>query len=546
VALDWKVFTSFSAKDLISGAVKSAQKNTERAAKGMGDAMGEAGKEADGLRDKIAGAGKEADGLLGKAGGIGMGKIAGGVAIGNLVAKGITSAAAVFKNVIESIPEFVSHADEIGKTAQKLGLTTDALQRYRYAAAHANVENATLNTAFQTMTKGIGSGSLFKSLGKLDAGLAAQVKQARTVDGAFRTIATAASKYTDVGQRTAVLMAAFGKAGNQLVPMLGDLNEQLGAAGKYGNIISPNSIAMAAKFNDTMTDVKLMIQSFGDVVRGAVVQHVAPLINQFREWAAVNREVIAAKIQEFVKKAANFITWLVKAAVNLYKIIVKFGPAIAGAVIGFKAFNTATAAISGAKLAMEGLAAITAGAGGIAAAGTKAFTGLASAIFASKIAMAGLVGLAAGGAIAIYGVLKKNQQELADKEGVSYKGWGDAHDRALMNVERRQMDRAAALAREDYDYLKNNPELTYKKQMEVELNAVRASEVADSMKKEDAEARAAAKETNDLLKELLKGQGEEIGAINGLADKGSRSNPARLRWGAMGVDDYWETARLGV
>jgi len=54
------------------------------------------------------------------------------------------------------------------------------------------------------------------------------------------------------------------------------------------------------------------------------------------------------------------------------------------------------------------------------------------------------------------------------------------------------------------------------------------------------------KDTNGLLAENNRLMLEQTGAINGLADKGSRSNPARLRWGAMGVEDYWETARLGV
>jgi hypothetical protein len=53
------------------------------------------------------------------------------------------------------------------------------------------------------------------------------------------------------------------------------------------------------------------------------------------------------------------------------------------------------------------------------------------------------------------------------------------------------------------------------------------------------------KETNRLLSELNAKAEEEIGAINGLG-KGSDKNPAKLRWGAMGAEDFYEIQRLGV
>jgi len=500
--------------------------------------------------------------------GMALSDITKGVVIGNLITKGITAAVGAIKNTIASIPEFASRADEIGKTAQKLGLTTDALQRYRFAAAHANVDTNVLNTAFQTMTKGLGSGALFKSLEKVDASLAAQVKKAKTVDEAFKMITAAAKGYTDTGQRTAVMMAAFGKAGNQLVPMIGDLEEQMKAASKFGNIISPNTIAMAAKFNDTMTDVKFMVQSFGDVIRGAAVQYVTPLIEKLKQWAAANRELIATKINNFVKTATEHITRLIKFASNLYKILSKLSPLIVTAAAGFVAYKTAATVLGAVNAVMTALsastaanAATTAAAGASAAAASGAYTKLASSVLMAKAAMAGLVATAIVGFISLVkaidnaGVQRfKNQvakYNLTDEEykAASEKARVILEDRGKKATEKENIlqglymqrdyngDRSAATAgaiSRTEMWLKENPRLTPEEALEIA-----AKEIAD--KREDP-----MKETNDLLAEMLGKMDDQIGAINDLADDGGPNSPARLRWGAMGVDDYWETARLGV
>jgi hypothetical protein len=53
------------------------------------------------------------------------------------------------KNSIEA-------ADSIGKTADKLGITTSALQEYRFAASQSGVETKTLDMALQRFTRRVG------------------------------------------------------------------------------------------------------------------------------------------------------------------------------------------------------------------------------------------------------------------------------------------------------------------------------------------------------------------------------------------------------
>jgi phage-related protein len=275
--------------------------------------------------DKFAAAASSALSRIMPRGGI-FSSLAGQVAIGTLAAKGMEKAFRAVRNTIASVPEAAQRFDEIAKTSVRLGMSTDALQKYRYAADMAGVSNEQLNTAFLFLNKGLGNGTLVTALEKIDAGLARQVKAAPDSATAFKIISESMSAEGDIAKRTATMMAAFGKSGNDLVTILPTLSEQLKNAEKYGNIIPHSALVNAELFNDTISRVKSMVQSFGDTIRGSVLQYVTPLLVKLQEWIAANRELIQGKIQEFIQGAAR--------AINNFIRIIKMISPVAGAVWG--------------------------------------------------------------------------------------------------------------------------------------------------------------------------------------------------------------------
>jgi hypothetical protein len=48
------------------------------------------------------------------------------------------------------------------------------------------------------------------------------------------------------------------------------------------------------------------------------------------------------------------------------------------------------------------------------------------------------------------------------------------------------------------------------------------------------------------LGEMIAAQNGTTEAVEGLADNGSSTSPAALRWGSMGTQDFWEIQRIGV
>ncbi|GHV89684.1 hypothetical protein AGMMS50268_01870 [Spirochaetia bacterium] len=200
-----------------------------------------------------------------------MNSIAGQVAIGTLAAKGFSAAWGAVKDTVKSIPEFAAAADEIGKTAQILGIGVESLQRFQYAASMSNISNEDLSKSFATLNKNMGSGALLTSLDKLDVGLSEQLRTAKSTEQAFMIITDAVAGYDDVAHRTAVLNATLGKSAADMIPMLADgsagLREMMELA---PNVLSARVIAQATVFGDTLTHIQSVLKDFTDTAKSGV------------------------------------------------------------------------------------------------------------------------------------------------------------------------------------------------------------------------------------------------------------------------------------
>ena len=288
MALEWKASVNFGGRDEISSAVDKARKTTEKAGKGMGDSLRETGKHADALKNKIGG----------------IGDIAKGVAIGNLITKGVTMAVGAVKNLVLSVDEFAQRADNARMAAMKIGLSAEGFQKLSYAATTAGVSADKLQAGFNSLNKNLGSGGLVKFLADTDKALLSQVKSAKSNTEVFNIMADAISKETDIAKRSALGVSVFGKSWAELYPLLAQGAEGIRKAGDaIPNLINDRQIAGAKLWNSTIGEMKAHIQGFMDILRTAVIQYVGPYVLALKEWIENNRELIKEKIHEYIQKA---------------------------------------------------------------------------------------------------------------------------------------------------------------------------------------------------------------------------------------------------
>lgn len=193
-----------------------------------------------------------------------------------------------------------NNADALSKTAQKIGVATEALSRLKYAADFSDVSLEQLSTGLGKLSKNMldvatgSKGPAATAFAALGVSVADATGQLRDTDQVFTEIADKLSRLEDGALKTAIAQRVFGKSGAELIPLLNE-----GAAGlkrfadesdRTGNTISTHTGKAAERFNDTLALVgkaldgvanKIMVaalpamQSFADTLTSPAFQKAA-------------------------------------------------------------------------------------------------------------------------------------------------------------------------------------------------------------------------------------------------------------------------------
>jgi hypothetical protein len=297
---------------------------------GMGDAVGRFGTQSGSAFDK---AGKKAS--LFKS-----------IFAGNFMANWANDIRRVIFREIKQIPQmiedFVGATMDIGRSATMLGLTTDAFQRLSYAAKLTDTTTESMEGAFKKLNMGmaqfrVGAGPLHSLMQKINPALARQMRTVKDSKDAFLLVADAMSRTTNAQTRAAIAQAAFGKAGQEMIPMLLQgrvgLEKLMQEASIYGTVLDDKAIAASEHLEDTLKRLKGSIKSVKDQVLGFIVQAITPYIEKAMVWIAAHKDLIAIKIQDFIagfirviKDARPFVEFII----NAVGWLVRNWPVLAG------------------------------------------------------------------------------------------------------------------------------------------------------------------------------------------------------------------------
>ena len=198
----------------------------------------------------------------------------GSAAASFLPALGAAAMVSAVKNVVGSV-------DDIGKTADRIGITTDALQELRAVAESAGVEQSALDNSIEKLGKGLAEAAMGIGTAKYaldELGLSASDLMGLGLDGALAKIADEINKVPDPMQKTALATQLFGRSG---APMLNLLRE--GAAGmdkmrqearELGIVIDEDLIRNA---EEAQTQLDLMSRVINAELSSALI-NLAPLL----------------------------------------------------------------------------------------------------------------------------------------------------------------------------------------------------------------------------------------------------------------------------
>lgn len=189
----------------------------------------------------------------------------------------------------------INRFDEMGKAAQKVGVSVEALSRLEYAAKLSDVSLEQLTGGLQRLAKGmadVASGSTgpaasaFEALGISVTNAAGQLRDSDVV---FAEVADRFARMEDGSTKTALAIGIFGKAGADLIPLLNEGREGLAAladeSDRFGQTISQNAAANAETFNDNLTRVQSSMQGVTNALTSAALPVLSYLSEAFVDAA---------------------------------------------------------------------------------------------------------------------------------------------------------------------------------------------------------------------------------------------------------------------
>ena len=224
-------------------------------------------------------------------------------AFGPLLAA-IGGAVSIMK-IYAGINESFDRKDSLGKTADKLGLTTEALAALNLQAEKAGTTTQNMEMSIQRMNRRIaeaaeGTGAAKDQIQAF--GLSAEELMKMKPDEAFAMISEEINKLGTAGEKTKAAFDIFGLSGAELIKVMEGGAEAIqkakDEAERFGIAISRIDAVEAEVVNDAFTDVKLAMQGIFNVLS----KQLGPA---FFALAKVITEV-AIKFRQNQTEATNF------------------------------------------------------------------------------------------------------------------------------------------------------------------------------------------------------------------------------------------------
>ena len=176
---------------------------------------------------------------------------------------GVVAGVAAAGGLALLVKRSIDAADAIAKTADAIGISTDALQELRFAADLSGVSVGSLDKALKFATKAIGelrtrtSSELTTALKDFDAQLLRNIRSAGSVEEAIELVFRRMGEMEDATKKAALSKAAFGRAGFDMVNIVrgeaGALDEMRQQARDLGIVLDEELLRSAEKTKDQLT-----------------------------------------------------------------------------------------------------------------------------------------------------------------------------------------------------------------------------------------------------------------------------------------------------
>ena len=313
------------------GGYEQAAKETEDAINGLGDGAADAAESSDQLGkssedaaedlEKQQKAAQDARKELGDLAEKGADK----------AAKALAALAAAALGVVTGLGKLVlgeaQAADELTDLSEKTGLSTETLQKYKYAATMCGTTLETLTGAETKLVKSMasaqkGTGDAADAFRQLGVRVTDASGKLRKSDDVFNDALNALGKVGNETERDALAMKIFGKSARELNPLIKageDALKRYGDEAKsIGAVVSGSTVQALTDLNEEVKQTKAQFEGLKTETAAEFAPVMIELFRHLQELLAKARtELKKPEIRDAIKKLADAVSELISKGVDL-------------------------------------------------------------------------------------------------------------------------------------------------------------------------------------------------------------------------------------
>ncbi len=236
------------------------------------------------------------------------------------MAKGVVAGNAIYdamKKALGILKSFTLDAvraqDEMGKMAQKVGLSVEELSSFSHAANLSGLEMQGLATGLGILSKNMLEAARgAKEQRKNFAMIGVEYKNAagtlRSTSSVLEDLADRFRAMPDGATKTALSLQLLGRSGKEMIPLLNQggagIREMRLEAEKLGLVVGGNTFRAAEKFRDNLTRLEGAITGLKYELAEELLPKLIELTDRAVQWAKNGGfQKLAAQLREFVEIA---------------------------------------------------------------------------------------------------------------------------------------------------------------------------------------------------------------------------------------------------
>lgn len=214
-------------------------------------------------------------------------------AVGTAVAAMGGAVIAGGKALVNAAGDVSEYGEMVDKSSQRVGMSTDAWQRWNYAMQMSGTSMAESEAGIKALTNSMddainGSKSAIEKFQTL--GITVDDLNSMSREEVFAAVVGGLQNVDDEGRRAALAVDFFSRSGMNMIPMLNESEESLQAllqeADEYGTVMSSEMVEASAEYDDALGRMNASLEGLKNRMVGQFLPGLTEVVNGIAGMAA--------------------------------------------------------------------------------------------------------------------------------------------------------------------------------------------------------------------------------------------------------------------